>query len=578
MTPSRRKRFRFVKTGADRGAVVLIIALLLPALLATTAFAVDLGRQRSDRRSMQAIADVVALDMSRLADGRTLAEIQTGDAANPPAETALSASAERNGIDRTKLTLDWGIWDEVSGFLSVLGDATAIPDAVKIVASDTTEYYFQPGSGGVTRTAIGQYGLEPVAAFSVGSFATTLDSSQSAFLEQFVTPLLGGPATLTAAGYESLAGARFKVGDLAPYFAAVTPRQLLDAEVYLDEVLLAAAQVLRNQDPPKTAEADLLESSITPEIAAISLNLADVVYAEGGAEDSAMGATIDAVDLLQAGAFIGQCTADPNGFEDCNGIAVPAIETSLPLLSSTGTATIVQSPRYGYGDVGTFVDTAQIQLDLDTKVGAREVGQCQPTEANALCLLDGLLVDWVDATVTVAADITIAGGRTTIKHIGCTDPAALELALRSNTQLYEANLTVQVDFGRRGVLGGLLGPLVGTTTLTGSTSEPATFDDVLFTVAPDVLGETMKTTGTGEVGLQPITLTTSSTDALDTLALLEIDQTLEQVMTTYVNPVLLELDQDVLRPLTRQLGLNVSGSDLIAHLINCENDTVELVG
>ncbi|MGH9275543.1 MAG: pilus assembly protein TadG-related protein, partial [Acidimicrobiales bacterium] len=52
--------------GRDRGATLPIVALILPVLIIMTAFAVDLGRQRSSRRTMQARADIVALDMVRL--------------------------------------------------------------------------------------------------------------------------------------------------------------------------------------------------------------------------------------------------------------------------------------------------------------------------------------------------------------------------------------------------------------------------------------------------------------------------------------------------------------------------------
>ncbi len=45
----------------DRGATLPIVALLLPVLILMPAFAVDLGRQRSSRRTMQARADVIAL-------------------------------------------------------------------------------------------------------------------------------------------------------------------------------------------------------------------------------------------------------------------------------------------------------------------------------------------------------------------------------------------------------------------------------------------------------------------------------------------------------------------------------------
>jgi uncharacterized membrane protein len=578
MTPPRPARSTVVH-GRDRGAAIPLIALLLPVLIIMTAFAVDLGRQRSVRRDMQAAADVISLDMARLADGRTLAQIEAGDATRPAAATALAESAARNDLDPSQLTLDWGTWDDATGYLSVNGDPAAVPEAARIIATETIDYFFQPGTGEATREAIGQYGLSPIAAFSVGSYGATLDSNQSAFLSKYVTPALGGPVGLDAASYEALAGADFQLGDLAPHLGAGTPQELLENDVYMDDVMLASAEVLRNQDPPKAAEAQILEDSITTEMGQIQFKMGDVVSAESGTEDSAMDATLDPLDVLQAGASVAKCGRDPNGYEDCQAVAVPTIDTTLPLLTSTGTMQLVQSPRYGYGPVGTSVKTGQVQATMNTIVGAQNVGQCQPTLSNAFCTLNSVgLVTQVDARVTVDATITMAGGLTKIMDIGCADPAALELLLQSDMDLYDIDLVVKVDFARRGVLGGAIGSIIGTMTFTGSTSEPGTIDDVLFTVAPDVLGQTMKSTGNGDVGLAPIALNASGTAVLTTLGQMNINYTMTNVLNLLVNPIIQELDQDVLQPLASSMGLNVSGSDLMAHIIDCGYHEVELVG
>ncbi|MEQ1787780.1 MAG: pilus assembly protein TadG-related protein, partial [Acidimicrobiales bacterium] len=100
----------------DRGAVLPLVALLMPMLVVVTAIAVDLGRQRSDRRLAQAGADVVALDMIRIVEGRTLDEIL----ADPGTAVALSDSAARNGftnavgfvvntLDPHISNLEWGV-------------------------------------------------------------------------------------------------------------------------------------------------------------------------------------------------------------------------------------------------------------------------------------------------------------------------------------------------------------------------------------------------------------------------------------------------------------------------------------
>lgn len=570
----------------DRGAVLPIVALLLPVLLVMTAFAVDLGRQRASRTSMQAIADVVSLDMSRLADGRTLTEIQLGDAEHPAAETALTESAVRNGIDRSQLALDWGVWDVTTGYQSLNGAGDLVPNAAKVVATEVTDYYFQPGEGSATREAIGVYGSAAHAGFSVGSFAATAETSVAQILDDLLSPYIDdgnpveidAPVELDAASYQGLALADVRVGDLAAALttSAITPKQALDLTAQLDDVMLAAATVLRNQG--KTAEADLVEGSITAAMGGVAVRIGDYVRAEPGAEGSAMAATIDLPTLIAWSVFQSQCDTNALGFEECNGINIPTLTATLPLTSAAASAKLIESARYHYGPTGTGTDTSQLQADLDAIAGAQHVGDCVPTTANLFCILDGLLVETVDAEVTVDATVTSAGGRTSIADVGCDDPTALGLGLSSATDLYDVDLTVTVKFGTRGLLGGLLGTVFAEMTLIGDTAQLNGLDDVQFTVAPDVLGETVRTTGNPTIGLAPVSLTSNGTaqGVIDDLAYLGIDYTLDELVNNLVNPLLADIDSRVLDPLSDLLGLNVSGSDLVAWAIDCDPGFVEL--
>ena len=569
----------------DRGAVLPMIALLLPVLMLMTAFAVDLGQQRSTRRDMQAAADVIALDMSRLADGRPLSEIQVGSGVHPPAETALVASAGRNDVDRAQLTLDWGIWSEATGYQSINGVGSLVPNAAKIVATESTDYFFQPGGGSVTREAVAIYGAEPFAGFSVGSFGLAMSTSQSRLLDDLLSPyvdddnpvLQDDPVELDAVSYEGLAGADIPLGDLAPAFNAGTPRELLDAEMPLDDFMLAYANVLRNDG--RAAEAELVEESISAEMGDFTVDVSDYVTAESGAEDAAMGATVDLPTIIQGAVFQAQCSPNPQGFDQCNAINIPALTATFPMTSATGSLKLIESPRYWYGPVGSGVNTGQIRATLGGVAGARQAGTCTPNLlAGVTCLLNGILARTVDAVVTVNAVVTMAGGRTTISDIDCADPAALGLLLRSNTDLYDVDLDITVQFGTRGILGGALGTVLGSLNFSGQTTQSNGIDDVQFTVAPDVLGQTQKQTGAGNFGLAPVSLTTSgSTGVLSGLASLGINYTTGSVLSSLVNPLLQDIDNRVLTPLGDILGLNVSGSDLIAQAIDCNPGFVELV-
>lgn len=573
----------------DRGAVIPIVALLLPVIILMTAFAVDLGRQRSDRRDMQAAADVIALDMSRLANGRTLTQIQAGYGGHPAAITALTDSADRNGIDVNDLTLDWGIWDDANGYQSINLVGAAIPNAAQIVSRTTTDYFFRPGSGDVVREAVAVNGMDPQAGFSVGSFGAAMSTDESELLNDIISPLINDdpndpllpdPVLLDAASYEGLAGADIPLGDLLPdpRFNAGTPRELLDAEVPMDEFMLASANVLRNQG--NVAEAELVEQSITAKMGSLTVKLANYVSAESGAEDAAMGASVDLPTIIQGAVYQAQCTQNPQGFDECSAINIPSLSASLPLLAVNSSVTVIESPRYAYGRVGKYADTGQFQLTLKPQLGAQAVGTCTPSVLPPIqtCLIGSLLAQTVDATVDIEATLSLASGRTTIQDIDCADPAALKLALQSATSLYEVDVKATVTFGTRGTLGGLLGTAFGTLTLVGSTDSTPNTESVGFTVAPDVLGQTVRSTGAGTFGLAPISLTsTGSTTVLNDLSSIDINYTIGDVANNLVNPLLTEIDNNVLTPFTDLMGLNVTGADLVAQAIDCEPGLVELV-
>ena len=92
----RRRVERRTGRRGERGAIIPMVAMLLVVLIPSTALAVDLGMQRVVRRDMQAMADVVALDLVRLVDGRTAAQIRSGYNGLSTLDAALVKSVARN--------------------------------------------------------------------------------------------------------------------------------------------------------------------------------------------------------------------------------------------------------------------------------------------------------------------------------------------------------------------------------------------------------------------------------------------------------------------------------------------------
>jgi uncharacterized membrane protein len=579
--------------GRDRGATLPIVALILPVLIIMTAFAVDLGRQRSSRRTMQARADIVALDLVRLADGRSEHAILNGAATDPifvgtgGYAQYLAASALRNDVTVDKLVVDWGTWNEASGFVTCgtppgtpppQSATTCFPNAVEVTASETTDYFFQPGSGDVSRTAVATYG-DAIAGFSIGSFGASLDAANAGLLNSLLTPLLGSPVGLNALSYQGLAVADVGIGELGSELGLLTADEVLNTDVAYEEWMLAAATVLeRNGDfanaevirdafdtePPYNA---VLTSQIenTP-----AFSLADMISAEEGA-DAALESNISVLDLLAGQAFLSQCT-DPADLATCSGLNIPSLGANAGIVNLGSSIKVIQGKIQHWGAVGTgtIPGTNQTQIDLAARLTTN-----LPCASSLTCLVNGLAGGVLKLTVEVRPQIKLAEAIGTIDRIDCSDESALELDVGTQTGLY--NLTQVITIKAEGLVSGLL----GTTTLRQGSNAADSFDTASFTVAPDVYGVTVFQTGSGDIGLRGLSSLPAqpgdNTALLGTIGSLA-GLTTAQLLTNVVNPLLTSLDVDVVGPLTDLIGVNVVGSDVTPLGISCDGSGLKLVG
>jgi uncharacterized membrane protein len=328
----------------DRGAVIPLVAIALPVLILMTAFAVDLGRQRDSRRTMQARADVIALDLIRITEGRTSEEI----AADPATDDALRDSALQNEMNVTQVSggvatgpndlrveIEWGEWDEAVGFISHLNGTAYEPglvaDAVQVTASETTDYVFQPGSGGATRTAVAT--REPQVQLQLGSLVAgihpqlpipssvageaRLDATVRALNAQlsaqfrtgFAAPLPSAETGFDAVGYRGIAAADVELDRMAAEAGFGSTDEMLDSYMTVEEFFDASIGALNSQaadgDPNAANAAAEMESFRT----AMGVNneaemrLGDWIDASQG-RGSAASSTVNAFDLLRGGAQV----------------------------------------------------------------------------------------------------------------------------------------------------------------------------------------------------------------------------------------------------------------------------------
>lgn len=510
----------------ERGAILPMVAIMLTVLMVSAAFAVDLGKQRVVRQDMQALADVVALDMVREIRGRTVQAIQ----ADPAWQTAIDQSIARNGRtlgDAPQVEVVLGEVDPDTRAFTALTGAVE-PNGVRVTAGGEVDFAFVPGSGGATRTAVAA--TEPVACFRMGSFALGLSAGNSPLLNA----LVGDALNLGVLSYDGLADAEISLLGLATELGAASADELLALpDLSLGQLFLASAEVLEREGG-STADVALLETIATSVPALPAVALADLLAITPGA-DSALTAGLNVLDLVATSAFL----SNGSSF-----LTIPGLQASLGLSGTnlTSNLQVIQRPQFGCGPVDEAeASTSQVAVDL----------------GGTLASIPNILGTTASATTTIDLDVASADG--VLKDVSCGtlspgSPDAMRVDVSDG--LVTASVRVNVTLRVLGI------PVAGGPIIV-STAPPAAPGSASMTF-PDLLGyDTRYTTGSGNIGLTGANVNTSGFVVLGILPLgATLGGLLGGVLSAIVNPLVQALDSAVLTPLLDLLGANVSGADV----------------
>lgn len=362
------------RSGDQRGAVAVFVAALLTVILGVAAFAVDLGMQRVARSDMQALADVVSLDLSRLVDGRGADAIITGTG-TPGVMTlgvAKNASMNRNKIntvgDTATLTVtpylvklnmvpdaNGDYFSKQPNGLPLSVSGTTVPDAVVVTATTKVSFGFANvlgvSSGSASRAAVAT--TQRSACFHLGSFAAAIDTQGSTLLGP-LNGLLG--LNLGLVSYQGLASSNVSLADLVATGQVGTTDQLLNTGASLGNLELATITALQNKNASgnNTAaitalNALLLEQSNQNTV----VKLADLLSLNT-TDSAALTAGLNVLDL------IGGSVAVANGNH--------AVDVSnLNIAGLTGGLSVIQGRQFACGvpnDPKAHASASQISANL----------------------------------------------------------------------------------------------------------------------------------------------------------------------------------------------------------------------
>lgn len=523
----------------QRGAIGLFGLLTLMLAIVFTALAVDSGRLWMQQRKLQSIADIAAMSASRqvgcsASAGNVTTAAQTaaanngfaGQLAQSPNQIALGSVATNGGLR---------VFSDDSSNEAVFVRATQeVPSS--LVAG---------GLFGNTITLSAEavsLSNSPIAAFSAGSFAASLNSEDSALLNGLLSGMLGSPVNLSALSYEGIAATQITLQDMLAVSGGIgTVDELLDADMQIADLLEIFANAAG-----ENAAADLQAVSDMGTIAGAtvqnaSVSLGDLLAVTTPDSDAAATAGLNALSLIMAAAVIA------NGE---NAIALP-LAVNVPLIGSSINAqvTFIEPPQIaigpaaGDGEICTLVRTAQVRAYV------------------------GLLADIpLLARIDLALALEVAQGSAGLRSI-TQEGGHSEVRIEATPGIASLDLTNNAGTGPARISTLHLPPLLPGIPIADIELDlpvqPAAMQALDFTVDHPVDEHLPQTQTVSSPLGGSLENALSDSGALDVTILSALNLGLvNDVVATVVTPLLGEIGRVLLDPLLKLLGIQVGGLDV----------------
>lgn len=569
----------------QRGATILFVTVFLAVLMMSGAFVVDLGMQRVARSDVQAVADVVALDLARQLDGRTV------DQLTPVLDAASAESLARNadviGADSPDLDYELGYMGP-SGFVPM---SAGVPTAVRVVAEAEVAFAFAgvtgEDSGSTSRSAAAE--SSSTACFRLGSFVAAIRAGDSTVLDP-LNELLG--VNLDLVSYRGLADADLRLSQLAANPTIGSPEALLQGSILYSDLLRVMADALAKEgNGTNTVAIDaldkLIKSQVTTTVGMISL--ANVLHVSP-TDKAALEVTLSVLDIVGSARL-----SDGQYF-----LGVPNIQGGVPGVGwqYTGAIYLVSAAELACGAPNTPAATADTaQLDGIVGVEFTNLPSISPPGLGTLQTPKGngfLEIEAGSGTGALISPPPVYCGADTVA-----DPSAFAVQVASSLASYKlnANVSVKADvqltnligLGLTSVITNLLGNilLLGSkvslevdVTLSVGVQLSASTSTVGLSIPPNDV--TPVTTGSS-MNLSMATLTPTVTSvkiggkaanlasvtAVTNLITHELVTAGQGFVEKTLTPLVSNINTMFIGPVSRMIGLRLGGADVFAVEATC---------
>lgn len=295
----------------QRGAIGLVAVLTLAMAMVFGLLAVDGGRLYMEKRKLQRVADMAALEAA--------GQSATCNGIGPQAAALASAAAARNGFTvGTGNTLATTCGSVTTGANSLRSFAAnpAIAEAIRVVATSNVPTSFAagvrslaagqaiPSTIPLSAQAVAAAPLPPRAMLRLGSTLATMDTRKSNLLNALIDPL-GGRVTLDAVGWQGIANTNIKLLDFLDQLAitanvsAGNYDELLGKSLHATDLIQAAATVLARNGAAADVVTNLGKVVVGADNSTV-IKLSDMLDLKNGTSTAGLDTSLKVIDLVQA--------------------------------------------------------------------------------------------------------------------------------------------------------------------------------------------------------------------------------------------------------------------------------------
>ncbi|HUP91008.1 MAG TPA: hypothetical protein VM074_02080 [Solimonas sp.] len=410
------RRHHRPRTRPQRGAVTVLAAIAMVAMLTATMLAVEIGRMYNSHRQLTKLASMAALDGVRIVGGCDSPRAPTVAAIQAEVGRSLNRNSAGELFTETSSLIGVGYVTSSGGLRRLTDSPADEATAVGVTLSQAFPEPFLPlfnSRAGHKLTANAIATQEIVAQISVGTSLLSLDTADSGALNALMSGLLGGNVGLDLLSYQGLANAHVSMDQLAAAAGVATPGDLLDLQVTLPGGLQILADALNaGGNGAQAAAAAALESLagvVSPDRREFPFG--DVLKIEPGVENIAGALPINTLELLMA---LSQSAAQGYPITLPIAVNIPGL-SNLVVRARIGSPATIAFGRPGFlenGTARTQAHTSQVYLEISAQLA--NVG---PLRALLPALLRPLLP--ANAALNIHAVAEVAPATATLTQVRC---------------------------------------------------------------------------------------------------------------------------------------------------------------